>query len=223
MTKITRFDTHSTSGAPNYKHRNSTIRKPAPRNRRITTFIYFQIRGNSKHINLIIFLRSSDVNLTPYPSEWDSCSFHCSLNSAILHYQLTDKTAHKEAYDATSASETYCANLFEELEIPFLKFIWLKCILRTILTCKKFVRLSFLICKKKFISSKEAFMEGKIEKNLYYFFSVQWYRELHTESGIFRIVAFCLLFQSSLSHTKMISNLLKVSIKSMVKFRYKSG
>lgn len=101
-------------------------------------------------------------------TEWDICP----LNSAILHYQLTDKTADKEAYDAPSASETDCANLFEEPEIPFLKFVCLKYILRTILTCKKFVRLSFLTCKKNYISSKEAFVEGKIEKNLY-FFSVQ--------------------------------------------------
>lgn len=158
ITKITWFDTHSTSSAPNYKHRSITIQEPTPRNHRITTFIYFQIRGNSKHTNLIIFLsksRSSNANLTPHPSEWNSCSFHCSLNSAILHYQLTDKTADKGAYDVKSASETYCADLFEELEIQFLKFIWLKYNSRTILTCKKFLRLSFLsFC----ISNKEAKM-----------------------------------------------------------------
>lgn len=127
MTEITRFDTYSTSSASHYKHRNS-IGNPIPRNHHITTFIYFQIRDNSKHRNQIIFLsksRSSDANLTHIlQTEWATCS-HCSPNRAILHYQLTDKTVDKGAYDARSASETDCANLFEELEIHMAK-VYLK-------------------------------------------------------------------------------------------------
>lgn len=86
--------------------------------------------------------------------------------------------------------------------------------------------LFLLTCNKTCISSKKIFTNNIIQKFSNYFCSVHWYRQLHTARRIFRIVAFCLLLHLSPpphSPTKMITNLMKSSIKSIVKCRDESG